>query len=385
MINNNAPIYLDNNATTMVAPEVVQAMLPFYSSMYGNPSSMHTFGGQVGRYIREAREQIAGALGANPDEIIFTACGSEGDNTAIHAATAAQPDKKHIITTKVEHPAVLETIRAYEKKGYEITLLDVDEKGELSLDQLEASFRPDTALVSVMWANNETGNLYPIEKISEMCQEHKVLLHTDAVQAVGKHPIDLSKTHIDYLVLSGHKLHAPKGVGALYVRRRSPYSPFMLGGHQEKGRRAGTENTASIVALGKAMTLFASDNHPHMAMLRDKLENALLIQIPDSRLNGHKTHRLCNTTNISFKNVEGEAILLLMDQAHICASSGSACASGSLDPSHVLRAMDVPFNYAHGSIRFSLSRYTTEEEIDHTIAVMPGIIEKLRGLSPFRD
>lgn len=385
MINNNAPIYLDNNATTMVAPEVVQAMLPFYSSMYGNPSSMHTFGGQVGRYIREAREQIAGALGANPDEIIFTACGSEGDNTAIHAATAAQPDKKHIITTKVEHPAVLETIRAYEKKGYEITLLDVDEKGELSLDQLEASFRPDTALVSVMWANNETGNLYPIEKISEMCQEHKVLLHTDAVQAVGKHPIDLSKTHIDYLVLSGHKLHAPKGVGALYVRRRSPYSPFMLGGHQEKGRRAGTENTASIVALGKAMTLFASDNHPHIAMLRDKLENALLIQIPDSRLNGHKTHRLCNTTNISFKNVEGEAILLLMDQAHICASSGSACASGSLDPSHVLRAMDVPFNYAHGSIRFSLSRYTTEEEIDHTIAVMPGIIEKLRGLSPFRD
>ncbi|UIJ37074.1 cysteine desulfurase NifS [Desulfobaculum bizertense] len=381
-------IYLDNNATSQVAPEVLEEMLPYFSEFYGNPSSMHHFGGQVGSKLDEARQRVADALGCEPGEIIFNACGTEGDNTAIYSALEANPDKRHIITTRVEHPAVLNVAQHYEKKGYDVTYLGVDEYGRLDLDELKASLRPDTALVSVMFANNETGNIYPIQEIAEIVKANGSLMHTDAVQAIGKVDIDLKKIPVDFLVLSGHKVHAPKGIGVLFVRRGTPFRPFMLGGHQERGRRAGTENAASIIGLGKALQI-AKDNieleNTRVKALRDKLANGLLESIPDSRLNGDPENRLPNTANISFKYVEGEAILLLMDRLGICASSGSACTSGSLEPSHVLRALGVPFTFAHGSIRFSLSRYTTEEEIDTVLREMPAIIERLRKLSPFKS
>lgn len=380
-------IYLDNNATTQVAPEVLDEMMPYFSELYGNPSSMHTFGGQVGAKLDEARQRVATGLGCEPGEIIFTACGTEGDNTAIHSALAAQPDKRHIITTKVEHPAVLNVVQKLEKKGYDVTYLGVDEKGNLDLEELKASLRPDTALVSVMYANNEVGNIFPIPEIARIVKEHGALMHTDAVQAVGKVEIDLTTLPVDFLVLSGHKLHAPKGIGALFVRRGTPFRPFMLGGHQERGRRAGTENTAGIIALGKAVELATQhieEENTTVKALRDSLEKGLLAAIDDARINGDPDNRLPNTTNISFKYVEGEAILLLMDRLHICASSGSACTSGSLEPSHVLRAMGVPFTFAHGSIRFSLSRYTTQEDVDLVVKEMPAIITRLREISPFR-
>ncbi|SKA78066.1 cysteine desulfurase NifS [Desulfobaculum bizertense] len=381
-------IYLDNNATSQVAPEVLEEMLPYFSEFYGNPSSMHHFGGQVGSKLDEARQRVADALGCEPGEIIFNACGTEGDNTAIYSALEANPDKRHIITTRVEHPAVLNVAQHYEKKGYDVTYLGVDEYGRLDLDELKASLRPDTALVSVMFANNETGNIYPIQEIAEIVKANGSLMHTDAVQAIGKVDIDLKKIPVDFLVLSGHKVHAPKGIGVLFVRRGTPFRPFMLGGHQERGRRAGTENAASIIGLGKALQI-AKDNieleNTRVKALRDKLANGLLESIPDSRLNGDPENRLPNTANISFKYVEGEAILLLMDRLGICASSGSACTSGSLEPSHVLRALGVPFTFAHGSIRFSLSRYTTEEEVDTVLREMPAIIERLRKLSPFKS
>lgn len=380
-------IYLDNNATTQVAPEVLDEMMPYFSELYGNPSSMHTFGGQVGAKLDEARQRVATGLGCEPGEIIFTACGTEGDNTAIHSALAAQPDKRHIITTKVEHPAVLNVVQKLEKKGYDVTYLGVDEKGNLDLEELRASLRPDTALVSVMYANNEVGNIFPIPEIARIVKEHGALMHTDAVQAVGKVEIDLTTLPVDFLVLSGHKLHAPKGIGALFVRRGTPFRPFMLGGHQERGRRAGTENTAGIIALGKAVELATQhieEENTTVKALRDSLEKGLLAAIDDARINGDPDNRLPNTTNISFKYVEGEAILLLMDRLHICASSGSACTSGSLEPSHVLRAMGVPFTFAHGSIRFSLSRYTTQEDVDLVVKEMPAIITRLREISPFR-
>lgn len=382
------PIYLDNNATTQVAPEVLEEILPYFSELYGNPSSMHTFGGQVGHKIAEARERVAKGLGCEPEEIIFTACGTEGDNTAIHSALAAQPDKRHIITTKVEHPAVLNVAQQLEKKGYDVTYLGVDDKGRLDLDELKASLRPDTALVSVMYANNEVGNIFPIPEIAKIVKANGSLMHTDAVQAIGKVHINLKELPVDFLALSGHKLHAPKGVGALFVRRGTPFRPFMLGGHQERGRRAGTENTAGVIGLGKAIELATShieEENTAVKALRDKLEKGLTDAISDTRINGDVENRLPNTTNISFKYIEGEAILLLMDRLGICASSGSACTSGSLEPSHVLRAMGVPFTFAHGSIRFSLSRYNTEEEVDRVIAEMPAIIERLRAISPFRE
>ncbi|EPR37589.1 cysteine desulfurase NifS [Desulfovibrio sp. X2] len=380
-------IYLDNNATTRVADEVFEEMLPFFRDMYGNPSSMHAFGGQVGRHITQARERAAATLGCLPTEIIFTSCGSEGDNTAINSALTAQPDKRHVITTKVEHPAVLSYCKHLETRGYDVTYLGVDKEGNLSLDEFRDSLRDDTAIVSVMYANNETGVVFPIPEIAAICRERGVTMHTDAVQAVGKVPINLAELPVDYLVLSGHKLHAPKGVGVLYVRRGTPYRPFLIGGHQERGRRAGTENTASIVALGKAMELAGAnigDENTRVKALRDKLEKGLLETIPEARRNGAKEPRLPNTLNISFKYIEGEAILLMLDQYEICASSGSACTSGSLEPSHVLRAMGVPFTFAHGSVRFSLSRYTTEDEIDTVLREMPPIIERLRQMSPFR-
>lgn len=380
-------IYMDNNATTQVDPAVFEEMKPFFTEFYGNPSSMHRFGGQVGVKLKEARERVAALLGCEPDEIIFTSCGSESDNTAIRSALNAQPNKRHIITTRVEHPAILSLCKYLEKKEkYEVTYLSTDERGRLSIDEYKKALRPDTAVVSIMWANNETGNIYPVEEMAKLAKANGSFFHTDAVQAVGKIAINLAESDIDMLSLSGHKLHAPKGVGALFVRKRLPFRPFLIGGHQEKSRRAGTENTTGIVALGKACQLA----HDHMETentqvkaLRDKLEDGLLASIPDSILNGDKIDRLPNTANISFGYVEGEAILLMMDQLGICASSGSACTSGSLEPSHVLRSMGVPFTFAHGSIRFSLSRFNTEDEVEYVLDTLPKIIENLRKLSPF--
>jgi cysteine desulfurase len=379
-------IYVDNNATTQVAPEVLEEMLPYFNEFYGNPSSMHTFGGMVEHKIVEARERVAELLGASPEEIIFTSCGTESDSTAIRAAILSNPSKKHIVTSRVEHPAVKNLYEYLSKNGYRVTFVPVDRKGRLDLDNLYKNLDEDTAIVSVMWANNESGVIFPIEEIGGVLKEKGIVFHTDAVQAVGKIPIDLKKIDVDMLSLSGHKLHGPKGVGALYVRKGTKYSPFLIGGHQEKGRRGGTENVASIIGLGKASELAAanvSDESIRVKRLRDKLEAELLNRVPNTMVNGDRDNRLPNTTSIAFEYVEGEAILLMMDEYGICASSGSACTSGSLEPSHVLRAMGVPFTAAHGSIRFSLSIYNTEEEIDFIIEKLPPIIERLRELSPF--
>jgi len=379
-------VYFDNNATTKVAEEVAEEIQPYFCRLYGNPSSMHTFGGQISRKITHARSQVAALLGCEPDEIIFTSCGTESNNTAIKGTLAAAPDKRKIITSRVEHPAVLAVCRQLENQGYTVIELPVDKKGRLDLNLLEKELDDQTALVTIMYANNETGTIFPIEKITEIVTGRGITFHTDAVQVAGKIPLNLAKSNIDLLSLSGHKLHAPKGVGALYARKGTRLSPFMLGGHQEAGRRAGTENVPGIIGLGKACELAAKNieqQNARVKHLRDKLENAILKKCPDSRLNGDKENRLPNTTNISFEYIEGEAILLMLDKFGICASSGSACTSGSLEPSHVLRAMGVPFTAAHGSIRFSLSRYNTEEEIDYAIEKIPPVIEKLRKLSPF--
>jgi len=380
------PIYLDNNATTRVAPEVLEEMLPYLRDLYGNPSSMHTFGGQLHRKIEEAREKVASLLNALPEEIIFTSCGTESDDTAIMSAVESLPRKKHVITTRVEHPAVLNFCRHIARKGYRATFVPVNNLGRLDTDFLFKSIDDDTAVVSIMYANNETGVVFPIAGIAEKLKERGVLFHTDAVQAGGKIPLDLKELPVDMLSLSGHKLHAPKGIGVLYVRRGTRFSPYIIGGHQERGRRAGTENVASIIGLGKACEIAAKHIHKEAADLKrlcDRLETSLLNCCPDTRVNGDTENRLPNTTNISFEYVEGEAILLRLNEFGICASSGSACTSGSLEPSHVLRAMGIPYTAVHGSIRFSLSRYTTEKEIDRVIEVMPGIIRELRELSPF--
>lgn len=379
-------IYLDNNATTQVAPEVLEAMLPYFHDLYGNPSSMHSFGGQVGRRLRLAREQVGALIGASADEIIFTSCGTESDNTAIRSALAANPGKRHIVTTRVEHPAIHALVAHLAQEGYRVTELSVDGDGRLNPDHYARSLTPDTAVVSIMWANNETGVLFPVEELAVMARHKGILFHTDAVQAMGKIPIDLRNSVIDMLSLSGHKLHAAKGVGALYVRKGTKFSPYLIGGHQEKSRRGGTENVPSIIGLGVACELAARNlekENTSVKDLRDKLESALLEKVPNSRVNGDRQDRLPNTSNISFEYVEGEAILLLLNEFGICASSGSACTSGSLQPSHVLRAMGVPFTMAHGSIRFSLSIYNSEPEIDFVIEKFPPIIERLRGLSPY--
>ncbi len=383
-------VYMDNNATTRVAPEVLEAMLPYFSDLYGNPSSMHSFGGQVGRGLKEAREKIAGLVGAAPDEIVFTSCGTESDSTAIFSALQAFPEKRHIVTTRVEHPAVknlCENIDKITGHKHKVTQLPVDREGMLDLQRYEDSLTDDTAIVSVMWANNETGVIFPVAEMAEIAKKRGILFHTDAVQAVGKIPIDLKRdTAIDFLSISGHKLHAPKGIGVVYVRRGTPFAPFLIGGHQEHGRRGGTENVASIIGMGRACELAGSrleEENSRVKAMRDKLEQGLLETIPHSMLNGHKTDRLPNTTSVSFEFVEGEAILLHLDRFGICASSGSACTSGSLEPSHVLRAMGVPFTAAHGSIRFSLSVYNTEEEVDFILEKLPPVIANLRELSPF--
>ena len=379
-------IYVDNNATTQVNAEVLEEMLPYFRENYGNPSSMHTFGGDVAAEISKARERVAALINAEPEEIVFTSCGSESDSTAIWAAIESIPDKKHIITSRVEHPAIKNLFEHLSKKGYQVSFVPVDKKGNLDLDYLYEHLTAETAIVSIMWANNETGVIYPVDEIAAAVREKGVVFHTDAVQGVGKLEVDVKKTQVDMLSLSGHKIHAPKGVGALYLKKGTKFSPFLIGGHQEHGRRGGTENVASIVGLGKAAELAKQQRETtalKTSALRDKLEKNLLERIPHSMVNGDTKHRLPNTTNISYEYVEGEAILLMMNEFGICASSGSACTSGSLEPSHVLRAMGVPFTAAHCSIRYSLSDYNTEEEIDFIIEHTPPIIERLRELSPF--
>lgn len=379
-------VYLDNNATTQVAPEVLEEMLPYFLELYGNPSSMHSFGGQVAKRLAEAREKAASLIGASSDEVIFTNCGTESDNTAILSALAVTPEKRHIVTSRVEHPAVKVLCEHLIEKGYQVTAVDVDADGNLDMAQYEASLRPDTAVVSLMWANNETGVIFPVEDAARRARQKGVLFHTDAVQAVGKIPINMEESTIDMLSFSGHKLHAPKGIGVLYVRRGSRFAPYLIGGHQEKGRRGGTENTPSIIGLGKACELAAQNmekENTRVRTLRDRLEKEIVTRIPNSKVNGGKAPRLPNTTNISFEFVEGESILLLMDEYGICASSGSACTSGSLQPSHVLRAMGVPYTMAHGSVRFSLSVYNTDTDIELVTEKLPPIIARLREMSPY--
>lgn len=381
------PIYLDNNATTRVDPAVVETMLPFFTEHFGNASSIHAFGSEVGKALKKARGQVQALLGAEHDsEIIFTSCGTESDSTAILSALKAQPDRNTVITTTVEHPAILTLCDWLEKEGYIVHKLKVDKKGRLDLDEYKALLSERVAVVSVMWANNETGTIFPVEEMAALAAEKGIMFHTDAVQAVGKIPIDLKNTRIDMLSLSGHKLHAPKGIGVLYLRRGCRFRPLLRGGHQERGRRAGTEASASIVALGKACEmamLNMEKENTEVRRLRDKLESGILGQISHCFPTGDVSNRLPNTSNIAFEYIEGEAILLLLNKVGIAASSGSACTSGSLEPSHVMRAMGIPYTAAHGTIRFSLSVYNTEEEIDRVIAAVPPIIQQLRKLSPY--
>ena len=378
-------VYLDNNATTCVAPEVRDAMLPFFNELWGNPSSMHKFGGQVAAKVEEARAKVAALINADPSEIVFTSCGTESDNAAIYGAAEMLGSQARIITSRVEHPAVLGPCRHFREHGHNVIELPVDSVGQLDLAALREAVYGGPCLVSLMWANNETGVIWPIDEIARIVKASGGIMHTDAVQAVGKVPIDVAKTPVDMLSLSGHKLHAPKGIGALYIRRGTRLKTFMMGGHQEHNRRGGTENVPYIIGLGVAAELALNtkpETHKEIGRLRDKLERGLL-KCPDTLVNGDTRNRLCNTSNISFSFIEGEAILYHLSDQDICASSGSACASGSLEPSHVIRAMGVPFTSAHGSIRFSLSRYTTEEDIDYVLERMPPIVGKLRAMSPF--
>jgi len=379
-------VYLDNNATTMVAPEVRDAMVPFFDELWGNPSSIHTFGGQVKKDMDKAREQVAALIGADPSEIVFTSCGSESDNMAVRGAVEAAGGYPHVVTTRVEHPAVLTVCRYLGDLGCRLTELRVDSEGRLDLEELRSSIHSDADVVSIMWANNETGVMFPMDEIAQIVKEAGCVLHTDAVQVVGKLPVDVKKTPVDMLSLSGHKLHAPKGVAALYVRKGTKVNPLILGGHQEGGKRAGTENVPYIVGLGRACELAAEHMDEEMVRvkaMRDRLEEGILASCPDVRVNGDRDHRLPNTLNVGFEFIEGEAILLMLDEVGIAASSGSACTSGSLEPSHVMRAMGIPFTAAHGSIRFSLSRYHTDEDVSYTLEHIPRIVKRLRDLSPF--
>jgi len=379
-------VYADNNATTRVAPEVLEAMLPFFKEQFGNPSSMHYLAKPAEQAITKAREQVACLLNADPSEIVFTSCGTESDNAAIRGVLTSLPHKKHIITTRVEHPAVRNVCQYLGKNGYRVTELSVDKTGQIDLDELRETLDDDTALVSIMWANNETGVIFPVREIADMVKSRGALLHCDAVQAAGKLPIDLRTVNVDLLSISGHKLHAPKGIGVLYIRKGTYFSPLMIGGHQEKGRRAGTENVPYIVGLGKACELALEqmeDEQTRVKSLRDRLEQELLEKALDASVNGDPANRLPNTTSISFKYIEGEAILLMLSAEGIAASSGSACTSGSLEPSHVLRAMGVPFTRVHGSIRFSLSRYNSDEDITYIVEKMVPIARRLREISPF--
>ena len=377
--------YFDNNATTRIAPEVLEAMLPFLTERWGNPSSAYRFGSEMARAVEEARERVAALLHADPREIIFTSCGTESNNSAIQSALLTYPKKRHILTTAVEHSSNINYADFLQKRGYEATFLPVESDGSLDLHLLEKAIRPDTAIVSVMWANNETGVLFPIEEIAAICRSKEVLCHTDAVQIPGKIPIDVRSLGVDFLSLSAHKLHAPKGIGLLYAKKRTKYYPFVVGGHQEKGKRGGTENVPYIVGFGRAAELAMAnlaDENSRVRGLRDRMEETLLRTIPNSVRNGAKEPRVPNTSNLAFDFVEAEAILLLLDRLGICASSGSACTTGSLDPSHVLTAMGLPPTRARGSLRLSLGIYTTAAEVDFLLSELPPIISRLRAISP---
>lgn len=383
-------IYLDNNATTKVDPRVVEAMSPYFSEFYGNPSSMHDFGGKVSQKIKAARESVKEFMGASlASEIVFTASGSESANTAIRGVLEANKKQKHIITTKIEHPCVLSLYKTLEKEGYRVTWLSVDNEGNLDPQELEDAVCEETVIVSIMYANNETGIIFPVKELAEIVKRKnpKTKVFVDAVQAAGKIKLDVKNTQIDLMGISGHKIHAPKGIGALYIKKGTIVMPLIIGGHQERGKRAGTENVPYIIGMAKACELAQdalNDEATRVKALRDKLEKGIISKIPNARLNAAVENRVPNTTNIGFQYIEGELILLHMSDAGICASSGSACTSGSLEPSHVLRAMGIPFTALHGSIRFSLSRFTTEEEIDYVLEKLPQIIKRLNAISPFQ-
>ena len=386
-------VYADNAATTKISQSVLDAMLPYLQEEYGNPSSIHRFGGSVAADIEKARCRVADLLGASfrdkdgiATEIIFTSCGTEGDNAAINAALNAKPERKKIVTTCVEHPGILAYCKELSRRGYEVAYAPVDGRGRLDMEFMKKEVDENTAIVTVMWANNETGTIFPVAELVGLAHEKGALFHTDAVQAAGKVQIDVDGLGIDFLSISGHKLHAPKGVGALFVRRGLRFRPLIFGGHQERSRRAGTENVTSIIGLGKACELaqtYLPVERLQLAELRDRLEKGVLERIPNVRINGDIENRLPNTASISFEYIEGESILMLLDRLNICASSGSACTTGSLEPSHVLRAMGLPYTAAHGTIRFSLSRFNTAAEIDKVIEALPPIIAQLREISPY--
>lgn len=377
-------IYFDNNATTSLDPDVLEAMLPFLRENYGNPSSAYSFGKRVAQAVHHAREQLADLLGCEPAELIFTSCGTESDNSAIQSAIQLDPDRRHLVTSKVEHSAIVKHAETLARRGYEVTWLSVNPDGLIDLRELENAIRPDTAIVSLIWANNETGVLFPIEEAAAICRAKGTLFHTDAVQAVGKIPIDLRKSSIQFLSLSGHKLHAPKGVGALYVNRRTRFNPYLIGGGQENKKRGGTENTASIVGLGVAAELAGvhlTEENAEVRALRDAFEEGILNRIPNVQVNGHRTLRLPNTSNLAVEGIDSEGMLMLLDQKGICCSAGSACTAGSLEPSHVLRAMGCSTDRARGSLRFSFSRLNTQDEIRQALEIIPRLVEKLRSLS----
>ncbi|MHB8519442.1 MAG: cysteine desulfurase NifS [Limisphaerales bacterium] len=377
--------YFDNNATTRVAPEVVEAMLPFLTENWGNPSSVYEFGHHLAKPLEAAREKVAMLINADPRELVFTSCGTESNNTALHSALTAHPHKRHVLTTAVEHSANINFCEFLRKQGYDVTVLPVESDGSLDLHLLEKSLRPDTAVVSVMWANNETGVIFPVEEIAAICHSQGIIFHTDAVQAAGKIKIDVKGVGADFLSLSAHKLHAPKGIGLLYVKRRTRFQPYVIGGHQERGRRGGTENVAGIVAFGRAAELALArweDENTRVRALRDRMEHGILNAVPRTTRVGAKEPRLPNTSSLAFDGVEAEAILLLLDQLGICASSGSACTTGSLDPSHVLTAMGLSPGRARGCVRLSLGFYNTDEDVDHLLKHLPPIIAKLRAHGP---
>jgi cysteine desulfurase len=377
-------IYFDNNATTQLDPLVLQVMVPFLENQYGNPSSIYSFGRAAAKAVATAREQVAALLRCQPSEIIFTSCGTESDNSAIQSALLIDPDRKHLVTSKVEHSAIIKHAEALARRGYEVTWLDVDSNGMIDLNELESAIREDTAIVSLMWANNETGVLFPIEEAAEICRSKGTLFHTDAVQAVGKIDIDLGRAPISLLSLSGHKLHAPKGVAALYVNRRTKFNPYLLGGGQENKKRGGTENTASIVALGRAAELaFAAlkEESVRVKALRDRFEEGLLENVSSLQINGDRTRRLPNTSNLAIEGVDSEGMLMLLDQRGICCSAGSACTAGSLEPSHVLKAMGFSNDHARGSLRFSFSRFNSQPEVERALQIIPNAVEKLRSMS----
>ena len=382
-------VYLDNAATTKTLPQVVDAMIPFFTQNYGNASAIYAFGNESKMAVMTAREQVAKVIGANPSDIYFTAGGTEADNWALKATAELLKDKgNHIITSKIEHHAILHTCQALEKQGFEVTYLDVDENGLIDLQQLKDSIRPTTVLISVMYANNEIGTVQPIKEIGEIAKEHGVLFHTDAVQAFGQLPIDVVEEHIDMLSASGHKLNGPKGIGFLYIRKGLKLRSMIHGGGQERKRRAGTENVPGIVGFGKAVELAMANMEAKQEKereLRDYLITRVLAEIPYTRLNGHRTKRLPNNSNFSFQFIEGESLLIMLDMKGICASSGSACTSGSLDPSHVLLAIGLPHEIAHGSLRLTLSEETTKEELDYTIEQLKAIVSNLRNMSPLYE